>query len=200
MKATMISAMLACVCWTALALEGQAQSSTPSFKEGPQFSVGYLYQGSQPTFGSSRFGLIGGRADMLLPFTRNFGLVTEFSGVHTGSVPGAGTGLTLSTYMAGPRISMPLRRGREVGRVVPFAQVLFGGVHGSGGLFPHGSMISSSANSFAMSAGGGLQVGVSRKLSLRLVQAEYLYTRLPNLLDNCQNSYRIGAGLVLRLR
>ncbi len=200
MKTRMISAMLVCLCWITLRLEGQAQNPAPSFKEEPQFSVGYLYQGSQPALGNGRFGMNGGRADVLFPLRRHFGLVGEFSGAHTNSVPGAGTGLTLVTYMAGPRFSMPLRRGGEAHPIVPFAQLLLGGVHGSEGLFPHGSTMSNSANSFAMSAGGGLQVGMSRRLSLRLVQAEYLYTRLPNLFDNYQNSYRIGAGLVLRLR
>ncbi len=199
MKRTIITAMLVCLFCAALA-SGEEAANAPGAKEGLQFSVGYMYQGSQPAFGSTRFGLNGGRADVMSPFGRHFSLVGEFSGVHTGSVPGAGAGLTLLTYMAGPRLSMPLRRSREAGRIVPFAQVLLGGVHASEGLFPSGSTVNSSADSFAMSAGGGLQVGVSRRLSLRVIQAEYLYTRLPNLFDNYQSSYRIGAGVVLRLR
>jgi outer membrane immunogenic protein len=199
MKTKTMIAMLVCLFSAALALGADAPSA-PDVKEGPQFSAGYMYQGSQGTFGSTRFGLNGGRADVLLPFRNHVGLIGDFSGVHTGTIPGADTGLTLLTYMAGPRLSMPLRRDREKGGVVPFAQVLFGGVHASGGFFPSGSTVSSSANSFAMSAGGGLQVGVTRRLSLRVIQAEYLYTRLPNLFDSYQNSYRIGAGVVLRLR
>jgi len=35
---------------------------------------------------------------------------------------------------------------------------------------------------------------------VRLIQAGYLYTRLPNLFDNYQNNYRIGTGVILRLR
>ena len=142
----------------------------------------------------------GGRADVLWPFTRHLGLVGEFSGVHTASVPLSATGLTLLTYMAGTRLSMTLRSGHETGKITPFAQILFGGVHGSEGAFPKGSSLSSTANAFAMSAGGGLQVGLKRMVSLRVIQAEYLYTRLPNSLDNYQNNYRIGASVVLRLR
>ena len=171
-----------------------------SAKEGLQFSVGYTYQGSQPTFGGSWFGLNGGRSDLLFPLTRHFGIVTELNGTHTDSIPSLGSGLTMLTYMAGPRFSMSLHRGREAGRIVPFTQVLFGGVHATEGAFPSSSALKSTANSFAMSAGGGLQVGLSRRISLRLIQADYLYTRLPNLLDNYQNSYRIGAGIVFQLR
>jgi outer membrane immunogenic protein len=200
MKIRIISTILICLFSVALALGEQPQSATSGDKQGPQSSFGYLYQRSQGTFGGKGFGLNGGRADVLLPFTRNFGLVAEFSGVRTGGIPGAGTGLTLLTYMAGPRFSVPLRRTHEAGRVVPFAQVLLGGAHASDGLFPTGSSVSSTANSFAMSAGGGMQVGVTQRLSVRVIQAEYLYTRLPNLFDSYQNSYRIGAGVVFRLR
>lgn len=177
----------------------EAPTTVPGAIAWTQFSAGYVYQGSQPTFGDNSFGMNGGRADVMLPLNKHIGLVGEFSGVHTGSVPLSSNGLTLFTYMAGPRLSIPLRGGRELRRVVPFAQVLFGGVHATDGMFPSGSTMSGTANSFAMSAGGGLQVGVNRRLSVRLVQADYLYTRLPNLFDNYQNSYRIGAGVVLRL-
>jgi outer membrane immunogenic protein len=191
--------MLFCLMCAALGF-GQQATVSSSAKEGPQFSAGYTYEKSQTALGSSWFGMNGGRADVMVPFTRHFGLVAEFSGTHTNSVPSAGTGLTLLTYMAGPRLSMPLRRGHEAGSIVPFTQVLFGGVRATEGAFPGGTVMESRANSFAMSAGGGLQVGLTRRVSLRLIQAEYLYTRLPNLLDNYQNSYRIGAGLTFQLR
>lgn len=200
MKKTIISAMLVCVLCGDPVFGEQAHTTSSSAKEGVQVSAGYLYQGSQATFEGGQFGLSGGRADVLLPFKRHVGLVGEFSGVRTGNIPGAGTGLTLETYMAGPRFSVPIHRTREAARFVPFAQVLFGGVHASDGLFPSGLTVKNSANSFAMSAGGGLQVGLNRRFSLRVLQAEYLYTRLPNLLDGYQNSYRIGAGVVLRFR
>jgi outer membrane immunogenic protein len=195
-----LSILLCCLFAGVFALGEQVpKTAVPDATEGLQFSVGYLYQGSQPTFGGSWFGLNGGRADVTLPLNRHVGLVAELSGVHTENIPSSNTGLTLVTYMAGPRVSMPLHLRREAGKVVPFAQALFGGVHGTDGSFPAHSTMSSSANAFAMSMGGGLQVGLSRTLSLRLVQAEYLYTRLPNLFDNYQNNYRIGAGVVLRL-
>jgi opacity protein-like surface antigen len=195
-----ISAMLFCLFCAALALGVEDPSTAVTAKEAPQFSVGYLYQGSQPTFGGGSFGLNGGRADMMLPVTRHLELVAEFSGVHADNIPLSATGLTMLTYMAGPRLSLPVHSGREAGKLVPFAQVLFGGVHATEGAFPSGSSLSSTANAFAMSAGGGLQVSLNQHFSVRLVQAEYLYTRLPNSVDNYQNSYRIGAGVAYRLR
>jgi hypothetical protein len=44
------------------------------------------------------------------------------------------------------------------------------------------------------------QVGLSRGFSLRLIQANYLYTRLPNLYDNYESNFRLGAGVAFRLR
>jgi hypothetical protein len=101
--------------------------------------------------------------------------------------------------MAGPRRSIALG-GAEKRKVSAFAQVLVGGVHASGGLFPRGTTVKSSADAFALSVGGGLEVGLRRGISLRLIQADYLYTRLPNLYDNYESNFRLGAGVNFRLR
>ena len=58
---------------------------------------------------------------------------------------------------------------------------------------------SSSENSFAMTAGGGIDFKVSRHVSIRPVQAEYFLTKVPDGLNNRQNNLRIGAGVVVRL-
>jgi hypothetical protein len=50
-----------------------------------------------------------------------------------------------------------------------------------------------------MTAGGGIDFKVSKHVSVRPVQAEYLMTRLPNGLNNRENNLRIGAGITLRL-
>lgn len=176
-----------------------ARIPAPDADQGMQLSIDYLYQGSQPTFGPSWFGMSGGSVDVLYPFTRHLGAVAEFSGIHTGNVPLSGSGLTLLTYTAGPRFSTNLHLGHETRKITAFGQVLFGGAHGADGSFPDGAVLSSTANSIAFSAGGGLHVGLNRRVAFRVIQAEYLYTRLPNLFDNYQNSYRIGAGVVVRL-
>ena len=176
-----------------------ARIPAPDAEQGVQLSIDYLYQGAHPTFGPSWFGMNGGSADVLYPFTRHLGAVAEFSGTRTGSVPLSGTGLTLLTYTAGPRFSTNLHLGRETRKMTAFGQVLFGGAHGADGAFPNGAALNTTANSIAFSVGGGLHIGLNQRVSLRVVQAEYLYTRLPNLFDNYQNSYRIGAGVVVRL-
>ena len=119
-------------------------------------------------------------------------------GYHQGNVVSSGLNLWLENYLFGPRISC--RRSK---RWTPFAQFLAGGAHASGTLFgaPTGtggvtSFSLGSANAFALSAGGGLDWNASRHVSVRLFQAEYLNTRLPNSGNDVQNNLRLTFGVV----
>jgi hypothetical protein len=158
-----------------------------------QVSASYMYQGSNQVPGATDwFGANGGRLDANIGNWRHLGLAAEISGASMSK-------LTTLSYMAGPRRSIALG-GAEKRKISAFAQVLVGGVHASDGLFPSGTTIKSSADAFALSAGGGLEVGLRRGISLRLIQADYLYTRLPNLYDNYESNFRLGAGVTFRLR
>ena len=91
------------------------------------------------------------------------------------------------TYLLGPRLN--LRRGK----ITPFAQTLFGGIWTTDGI-GH----SASENNFAMTAGGGIDIKVSRHVSVRPVQAEYFMTKIADGLNNRQNNLRLGGGIVVR--
>jgi outer membrane immunogenic protein len=164
-----------------------------------QVSADYMYQGSNRVPGATDwFGANGGRADVSFGNWRHLGLVAEIAGELTSNLTSE-QGQTTFTYMAGPRRSLTLGR-LEKRKVSGFAQVLLGGVHASDGIFPSGTTIKNSADGFALSTGGGLEVGLNHSISLRLIQADYLYTRLPNLYDNYQSNFRLGAGIAFRLR
>jgi hypothetical protein len=49
-----------------------------------------------------------------------------------------------------------------------------------------------------MQAGGGMELTLYRWLALRLFEAEYVRTQLPNGYANTQNDLRLSAGLTLR--
>ena len=116
------------------------------------------------------------------------GVVGDLAGYGaTSTVNGALVGGAF-TYLFGPRVNFRHRK------VTPFAQTLFGGIRTTDGIGQSGP-----ENNFAMTAGGGIDFKVSRQLSVRPVQAEYLATRLPNGLNNRENNLRIGAGIILRL-
>lgn len=87
-------------------------------------------------------------------------------------------------YLFGPRVTY-----RSFGKMNPFGQFLLGGQH-VGASF---AGTNSSANSFAMSLGGGLDYKYNDRFSLRVIQIEYLYTHFGGA---TQNNARIEAGLV----
>ena len=90
-------------------------------------------------------------------------------------------------YLFGPRLSL------RHGMVTPFVQVLLGGVLTSSGIEQTGWQ-----SHFAMTAGGGIDLKVSKYFSIRPVQAEYFLTKIPDGLSNRQNNFRFGAGIVFR--
>jgi len=53
-------------------------------------------------------------------------------------------------------------------------------------------------DAFAMSAGGGMNIDLSRHLALRPLQADYFLTSFPNASANRQNSLRVGAGIIFK--
>lgn len=77
----------------------------------------------------------GARADVLFPITRHWGIVAEVNGVHAGNMGLASApGLTLFTYMTGPRFSYPLRYTCSF-----FSQILYSlaSLLPSSGALPH---------------------------------------------------------------
>lgn len=123
----------------------------------------------------------GGGGELEYNANRWLGIVGDLSGYYVAN-PQAG----VFTYMAGPRLNLRSRR------VTPFAHILFGGVVATEGIGP------GSNNAFAMATGGGLDIAVSRHVSLRPAQLEYYMTKFPDGLNDRQNNFRFGAGIVLR--
>ena len=97
----------------------------------------------------------------------------------------------MQTYLFGPRLNW-----RRFDHFVPFGEVLFGAAHGSSQVTGDKSQ-----GAFAMAVGGGVDVVLTRYLTWRFVQADYLMTNFSGSLlgpSGRQNNFRIGTGLVLR--
>lgn len=156
-------------------------------------SVGYSkVRSNAPPSQCNCFGADGGYAAVaysLLPWLRIAGEVT---GSHANNIGTLGQNLTLLTYTAGPQVVVP------AGRFEFFAHGLFGGAHGSDSYFPSGNTFSTSANSFAITAGGGLDIGLTRHFGVRAAQVEYLRTTFSNGSNNEQNHTVYSAGLLMR--
>ena len=174
--------------------------------------MGYTYLRSVPSLdaGNRLVWLNGGSTSLAFNFNRYFGLVGDFGGfnetrllLQTGIPPtalGAYSAVqagTVFTYLGGPRLSF-----RKYNRVTPFAQVLFGGIRASQESICQACAPSlPTQSSFAMTAGGGLDVRLHHHLAIRVIQAEYMMTRFENLSTGstqAQNDIRLSTGIVLR--
>ena len=153
--------------------------------------VGYSYFRDNPsTPGVSSFNLHGGSASVAYNANHWLSGVADFGGYHANNILGSGVDGTVSTYLFGPRISY-----RHHERFTPFAQTLFGVAHASGSGFG----ATSTSNAFAASFGGGVDVKVFHRLSLRAAQVEYLLTRFPETTTSreTQNNLRVSTGLIV---
>lgn len=56
----------------------------------------------------------------------------------------------------------------------------------------------SSASGLALKVGGSMNYTLSRRLAVRVVEANWLRTQLPNATTDVQNNLYIGTGLILR--
>jgi hypothetical protein len=145
---------------------------------------------------ADRFTMQGGTIQVHGQFFHGLGTVADVSVLHTASGGSSGNGLDLVTSTFGPRYTW----AQAQGRFSFFGQATVGEVNGINSVFPGQPAASASANSIAYQAGGGVNIGISPRLSLRALDAQLLHTQLPNSTTNAQNSLRIGAGVVFRCR
>ncbi len=129
-----------------------------------------------------------------------FTTVVDVTATHTGQI--LNTGQPFSMIMATGGIRLNYRVGGErFYYFKPFVQALAGMAHGFDSAFPDKQgFIQPTANSIALLAGVGLDYKYRRHLSFRVIQADYGYTRLPNLAGNDQNLLRISSGITIHLK
>lgn len=156
-----------------------AASSKAQETPGPEVSASASYL---------RFGVnngvnqIGAGLSVAGNFNRWLGVAADFGGYHKSQ---GGVTFNTYTYLGGPRFSY-----RKSTRVTPFAQILLGGARGS--LSGFGG--SGSGNGFAYSAGGGLDLGLTKHLALR-PQLDYIGMRFSG---STVNTVRGSLGIVFR--
>ena len=156
-------------------------------------AVGYNYiRANAPPGGCQCFDLQGGFFSVGMHLSRWLGAEAEITGQHVNDISALGQDLTLLTFAAGPTIH------KTFGRFDSFGQLLIGGAHGSDSYFPEGLNSSTTASSFELQAGGGIDYLLSDHFSIRIANVQYLKTQLPNGTNNEQNELMAGAGIVYR--
>jgi hypothetical protein len=157
-------------------------------QEFPQYEASFDYSliNARPSLDFfPSFNLNGGGGAFVYNFTPLLGIKSEFEGYaassgfkndvrHTG-FSGSASG-NLFTYMFGLQVK------KHDSVLQPFGEALFGGAHSNAyatilkslGLVPFN--YNGSNNGFAMEFGGGLDWAVGKKVQVRPVEVDYLYT------------------------
>ncbi|HUI44200.1 MAG TPA: outer membrane beta-barrel protein [Terriglobia bacterium] len=134
-------------------------------------------------FSNSDFNLNGADFSVTENLNKWLGGTLDFSS-HFGTV--GGFKVNSETIMYGPLFAY-----RKNPSVVPFGHVLLGAVRGG----PEYLGISDSEYRFGVLAGGGVDLKMGKRVSLRIIQADYLMTRFSS---SRQDNIRLSAGIVLR--
>jgi hypothetical protein len=180
-----------------LRAQAVATGPTPSHQE-VDLAVTYTVQHSNlvsnPTFWQQ-----GGSVELSTQTYRGFGIAANIAGTNVGDAANSGTGLTMVTATFGPRYTWyrPVGGARKKSLAI-FGQGLIGEAHGFNSYFPTPAASLTDYNSFALQVGGGVDIGLSRHIAVRAIQADWLRTQFPNSTTNVQNTFRVAAGIVLR--
>jgi outer membrane immunogenic protein len=178
-----VVSLLAAIC-VAPAVSAQEELSKLELSGGynyVRFNINAKVNGQPP---SQSFNGNGGGGELIYNVNRWLGVLGDVSGTWATNSTSQGAAIP---YLFGPRLTL------RHGVVTPFVQVLFGGVLTSSGIVQTGWQ-----SHFAMTGGGGIDLKVSKHFSIRPVQAEYFLTKIPDGLNNRQNNFRLGAGIVFR--
>ena len=171
------------VCGVAIAQEG---TPTPVAEVGFNYSYFHLTTAQSAVSNQN-----GGSGYVEYNLNKLVGVVADFGGYANWSAGRPGSIGTTFSYLFGPRFNW--RRSR----VVPYVQFLFGGV--DAGL--NGLSGSTGRNAFATSAGGGVDIAVTKHIAVKPLQVEYVTAQLPDVLSNrnsFQNDLRYSGGVVFR--
>ena len=186
--------------------------------EVPRYEVyaGYDFVRFNPNSGFiPSFNANGGSGQFIYNFNKWIGAVFDAGAVTKGVLGGFSVDTTVANFVAGPRVQWHSERW------IPFGEVLFGGAYATtstqifllpavvpaalapGLVIPPGLPVSArlgaSNTDFAMLAGGGLDIKLSKHISFRPVEADYYLTRMPSFLTNNnttnRNNFRYSGGI-----
>ena len=145
----------------------------------------------------SCFWLYGGGANAAITFYRGLGIATNLTAVHASNIT-PGVNLGLLSFMVGPRYTFNVSRSARRNLRV-FAEELVGYVHGFDSVFPGPNGTTFSSGAFSTQTGIGMDISNHKGFGVRLFEADFVHTSLPNSSSNSQNDLRLAFGLSYRL-
>ena len=188
---------LAAFVLTSLAIGSmRAQKGTVSFITSPpkyDLSVGYNYiRANAPPSECGCFNMNGGYVSGSAYVNRWLRVMGEGTVGYASNISDLGQNLSLFTLASGPRFSYTGHR------FVPYAQTLIGIAHGSNSFFPHSTSFTTSANTYAFTAGAGVDYNINHRYAIRALQAQYLRTGFPNGTTDTQAQLMLSAGIIIK--
>jgi hypothetical protein len=123
-------------------------------------------------------------------------LVVDVNGEAKSNIE-PGISLTQFSVMGGARYTFHIAANNPHAFDI-YGQFLGGGVFASNSLFPAPSGATASANSGAIQVGGGANMRLTPRIALRLIEADFISTDLPNSTNNRQYDLRLSNGVVFR--
>jgi len=151
--------------------------------------MNYAYvRANAPPAACGCFSMNGGGGNLVVNMRHGLSLVADLQATHANNLNGTTQSITVFDYLFGPRYSY-----RSGSRFTPYAQVLLGG---SNELSTYAFVRNSQA--FAVSGGGGVSRVLNRRLAWNIVEVDYIYSRLPNAVNDHQNDLRVTTGLAFR--
>ena len=175
-----------------------AQGAASGGATNARLELALNYQGAYAySSAGQEFWMLGGGAQLEGRIAHGLGAVVDVAGLHAANIHNSGVNLDMMAALAGPRYNWRLA-GRS--GLTLFAQALPGAVYGFHSVFPSAAGARESATGLALKCGGGVNYAFSPRLGLRLIEADWLHTQLPNGAENTQNNLFFASGLVIRLR
>ena len=155
---------------------------------------------ANPVGGGGNFWLAGGGFEVGENLWHGLGFAVSGSGSHSSSIGPQSIPLSLMSIGVGPRyrFSMPGHLSPKGKASSIFGEFLVGGAKGFNSYFPNPAGPTKSAHSLELQAGGGIDIGLSRLIAIRPVEASWVRMQLPNGTTNVQNDLRLSAGIVFR--
>ena len=190
-KALLVSA---CIMVGAASWAQQIQKPAPPAKVSTDLAVTFATERSQVVPDVCCFWFKGGGVDGAVTFWKGLGIAASLTGDHASNVTPS-VDVNKFSFLAGPRYTSTAWTGARDHRLQIYGQGLFGVSHGFNGLYPATGGATSSANAFALQAGGGLNLYLSRHWGVRLLEADYVRTAFPNAADDVQNDLRLAFGV-----
>ena len=99
-----------------------------------------------------------------------------------------GQNIIIINYLFGGRYSF-----RNHTRFIPYAQALLGGAKEDVNF-----QFTINRNSFGVLGGGGVTTRLKNHIGLNIIEADYVYTQIPNAINDRQNDIRVATGIIYR--